>query len=176
MDCLNFVYNVLRDAGYRDINGVEIPRTRTNNMHKQTAFFDVITTTLPERQGKILDIWEISKRIEIGDIVVFGQYVIKKDNTNIPPLYPDDYAANAGHAVLITSGSYKSGYITREMPDGGGPIISTLTDNLDHFNRRIIQANDVVHCTVLRPNQRLIKGYYLNEMKTIPQSLHGQIV
>ncbi|MBK8396756.1 MAG: hypothetical protein IPL26_16175 [Leptospiraceae bacterium] len=38
MDCLNFVYNVLRDAGYRDENGNEIPRSRTNNMHKQTAF------------------------------------------------------------------------------------------------------------------------------------------
>lgn len=176
MDCLNFVYNVLRDAGYRDESGKEIPRSRTNNMHKQTAFFDIVDMYVPYTQKQSLDLINISKRIQIGDIVVFTQFMVKDAKDKITAQFPNDYKYGAGHVVIIKSGNAFNGFRTYEMPSGYGPKSYSLGITVDGFNGWIRDENDVIHVHVLRPNKKLIKGYYLNEKKITPQYLHGQIV
>lgn len=176
MDCLNFVYNVLRDAGYRDENGNEIPRSRTNNMHKQTAFFDIVDMFVPYIQRQQLVYTSISKRIQVGDIVVFAQFKVKDGIDIVSAQFPDDYRIGAGHAVLIKSFETNKEFLTYEMPYDRGPKILTLKNTIDNYNRKINEMNQVIQAQVLRPNKRLIKGYYLHEKKMIPQYLHGQMV
>lgn len=176
MDCLNFVYNVLRDAGYLDENGNEIPRSRTNNMHKQTAFFDIVDMFVPYIQKQQLVYTSISKRIQVGDIVVFAQFKVKDGIDKVSAQFPDDYRIGAGHAVLIKSFETNREFLTYEMPYDKGPVSLPLKLTIDRYNEKILKFNQVVQVHVLRPNRRLIKGYYLHEKKMNPQYLQGQMV
>jgi hypothetical protein len=176
MDCLNFVYNVLRDAGYRDESGNEIPRTRTNNMHKQTAFFDIVDMYVPYIQKQLLVFASITKKIQVGDIVVFTQFKVKKGLDTLSAQFPDDYVIGPGHAVLIRSFETNIGFLTYEMPYDIGPKTLTLKNTIDIYNDKIKKRNDVIQVHAFRPNRRLIAGYYLNEKKKASQYLQGEIV